>query len=87
MSVSHPALTGAFGGLLIGLAEYIIAMGVMRRLVAREVEEGGDMPGMDFVARRFLKIRRALAAFSFLFLPALGFALGASLGHGAEPRP
>ena len=34
MSVSHPALTGAFGGLLIGLAEYIIAMGVMRRLVA-----------------------------------------------------
>ena len=84
---ASPALTGAFGGFVIGLAQYIVAMGVMRRLVAREVEEGGDMPGVDFVAGRFVIIRRALAAFSFLFLPALGYALGAALGPGAEPRP
>ena len=87
MTSAHPALTGALGGVIIGAAEYIIALGVMRRLIAREVDEGGDMPGMSFVATRFVKIRRALAAFSFLFLPALGFALGATLGAGSEPRP
>ncbi len=80
MTNSHPALSGALGGLIIGAVEYIIAMGVMRRAVAREVEEGGEMPGMPFVAARFIKFRRALAAFSFLFLPALGLALGAALG-------
>ena len=86
MNHSHPAISGALGGLIIGAAEYVIAMGVMRRAVAREVEDGGDMPGMSFVAARFVKIRRALAAFSFLFLPALGFALGAALG-GSEASP
>jgi hypothetical protein len=80
MSSSHPAISGALGGFILGAAEYVIAMGVMRRAVAREVEEGGDLPGMTFVAGRFVKIRRALAAFSFLFLPALGLALGAALG-------
>ena len=84
MNHTHPALSGALGGLILGLAQYIVAMGVMRRAVAREVEEGGDMPGLGFVASRFVKIRRLLAAFSFLFLPALGFALGAALGAAPE---
>ena len=85
MTSSH-AFSGALGGLILGTAEYVIAMGVMRRAVAREVDEGGDLPGMKFVAIRFVTIRRALAAFSFLFLPALGFALGAVLG-GPESSP
>ena len=84
MAHSHPALAGAFGGALIGIAQYVLAMGVMRRLIAREVEEGGDMPGMAFVTQRFVKFRRILAAFSFVFLPALGFALGAFLSAGSE---
>ena len=84
MNHSHPGIFGALGGLILGLAQYIIAMGVMRRAVAREVEEGGDMPGLDLVATRFLRFRRVLAAFSFLFLPALGFALGAALGAVPE---
>ena len=86
MSVSHPALSGALGGLILGAAEYVIAMNVMRRAVAREVESGGDLPGTALVAARFIRIRRILAAFSFLLLPAVGCALGAALGS-TEVRP
>jgi hypothetical protein len=80
MATSNPGLMGAFGGLALGVAQYVIAMGVARRLLTREIEEGGDMPGMGFVAKRFRSMRNALAGFSFLVMPALGFALGSAFG-------
>ena len=80
MVIAHPGLMGALGGLAIGAAEFAIAMSVVRRVVAREVDEGGDLPGLGFVARRLRVVRNALAGFSFLALPALGFALGSTLG-------
>ncbi len=87
MSATHPGMAGALGGAMIGTAQYVIALAVMRRHVAREVEAGGDMPGMAFVAQRFVRIRRVLAAISFIFLPVAGFALGAALGAGPETSP
>ncbi len=80
MSFAHPGLAGAIGGLAIGAAQFVIAMAVTRRVVAREIEEGGDMPGLGLLARRLRSARAALAGFSFVALPALGYALGSVLG-------
>ncbi len=80
MAMTHAGLMGAAGGLAIGCLEYVVAMGVIRRVVAREVDEGGDLPGIAFVGRRLHAIRSALAGFSFLALPALGLVLGSALG-------
>ena len=80
MTMAHPGLVGAVGGLAIGFAQFIVAMGVARRVVAREINEGGDLPGLDVVAGRLRSMRNALAGFSFVALPALGFALGSALG-------
>jgi hypothetical protein len=85
MSLSNPGLVGAVGGLAVGLAQYVIATNVVRRVITREIEEGGDMPGMGALALRFRSMRRVLAGVSFLALPMLGFALGTTLGvEGGE---
>ena len=86
MVVSDPGLSGALGGLVLGAVEFVVAMAVARRALAREMEEEGDMPGLAFVARRLRAMRNALAGFSFVALPALGYALGSSLAHNGGAR-
>jgi hypothetical protein len=87
MVVNHPGLAGALGGLLLGLIEYVIATALMRRAVSREIAAGGDLPGLAVARARARTIRRALGGCAFLLLPALGFALGASLGHETGSVP
>ena len=83
-AMAHPGLAGALGGLAVGAAQYLIAVGVAKRALAREIGEGGDLPGLAELAARLRWTRGVLAGFSFLALPALGFALGSVLGseHG-----
>ena len=87
MIASSTSVVGALIGLCTGLAAYVIALGVIGFFLRREGAEGGEMPGLDFVTARFAGVRRGLAAVSFLVLPALGFALGATLGAGSEASP
>ena len=86
MALSHPGLTGAIGGLAMGAADFVIVLRVIRRVLAREMDEGGDLPGVDFVGRRYRALRHMLAGFSFLALPALGFVLGTALGSEGGAR-
>ncbi len=83
MVISDPGIAGAFGGLALGGLQYIVAMNAARRVLAREMEEEGEMPGLAFVVGRLRMLRNFLAGFSLLVMPALGYALGAALGsHG-----
>jgi predicted membrane-bound spermidine synthase len=86
MALSHPGLTGAIGGLAMGAADFVIVLRVIRRVLAREMDEGGDLPGVDFVGRRYRALRNMLAGFSFVALPALGFVLGTALGSEGGAR-
>jgi hypothetical protein len=86
MTASDPGFSGALAGLALGAVEFVVAMAATRRVLAREMEEEGDMPGLAFVAGRLRSIRLALAGFSFVGLPALGYALGTTLAHNGGAR-
>ena len=63
MALSHPGLTGAIGGLAMGAADFIIVLRVIRRVLAREMDEGRLRSGLQAAAGRlpFLPTRAGLS--------------------------
>jgi predicted small integral membrane protein len=80
MVLSHAAIAGALAGLTLGLANYVIALRVIGGAVAREAGQGGELVGLSLVTARMKRIRTALLGCAFILLPAVGFALGSTLG-------
>ena len=83
MALAPAVIVGALGGLALGSAQFVIAMTFVRRALAREMAQDGERPGLAYVAARQQLLRKWLAGFSFLAMPALGCALGLTMGsHG-----
>jgi hypothetical protein len=80
MLTSNAPLFGALAGLTLGLVEYVIVLRLIGRMVAHEAGQGGELDGLALVTRRMRHVRVALMGLAFVFLPAVGFALGTTFG-------
>ena len=86
MALAPAVIVGALGGLILGSAQFVIAMTFARRALAREMAQEGETPGLAYVAARFRLLRNWLAGLSFLAMPALGCALGLTMGSHGDAR-
>ncbi|HEY8578403.1 MAG TPA: hypothetical protein VIL72_00855 [Beijerinckiaceae bacterium] len=78
-------LSAALLGLAFGACNYVLALVVMARVARRRLAED-DAPAPADVAARLRPIKAALAAVSFVLLPAFGYVAGAMLSSGGEAR-
>jgi hypothetical protein len=76
---SNPAVLGAIAGLVVGFAQYVIALRVMARLIAWEGV--GTVSAQEAAAARLGRLKLTLLAKSFLILPAIGYLAGLLVGH------
>ena len=74
----NPGLLGLVAGLGAGVIEYAIASRLIKRAVAREMAAGGEVTPIN--PRQWRMIHWTLASGSFLFLPAAGYMVGATVG-------
>lgn len=80
MDLSNPAIAGALVGAVLGLLDYVIVMGVMGRVLSRDMSDPEADPvteeGRAKVRQSMRFIKPALMIGSFVIFPVTGYFVG-----------
>ena len=78
--LTSPGIAGALIGLALGLVEYFLAMMMIRRFVAREIEvarkENETLPGMPMLPGTMRTMQIVLIIAAVTIYPIVGYVVG-----------
>jgi hypothetical protein len=78
--LTSPGVAGALIGLALGLVEYFLAMMMIRRFVAREIEvarkENEPLPGMPMLPGTMRTMQIVLIIAAVTIYPVVGYVVG-----------
>jgi hypothetical protein len=77
--LSNPGLLGALLGLCLGVAEYVIVLGMIGLAVGRAAKREPEKADFAGLGARMRKVRLALLVGAFGVLPAVGYVAGRTL--------